>query len=122
MNKVHLYLNSPLQNKFRTKIAPLQNKFRTKIAPLQNKFFTKIKFVLHSIGKRYKYKVNLIIDFPFESEITAVNEEEAIDKAMDKAMEYLESRLSDSHKFDEFWEYQIQHKILEVKKNQLNQA
>ena len=26
---------------------------------------------------------------------------------MDKAMEYLESRLSDSHKFDEFWEYKI---------------
>jgi hypothetical protein len=68
-----------------------------------------------------KYKVNLIIDFPFESEITATNEDEAVDKAMDKAMEYLESKLSDSHKFDEFWEYQIQHKILKVKKSQLNQ-
>jgi len=41
---------------------------------------------------------------------------------MDKAMEYLESRLSDSHKFDEFWEYKIQHKILDVKKNQINQG
>jgi len=69
-----------------------------------------------------KYKVNLIIDFPFESEITAVNEEEAVDKAMDKAMEYLESRLNDSHKLDEFWEYKIQHKILKVKKNQLHQG
>ena len=56
---VHLYLNSPLQNKFCTPIAPLQNKFCTPIAPLQNKFctpiaplqnkfFTKIKFVLQS--------------------------------------------------------------------------
>jgi len=64
LNKVHLYLNSPLQNKFctpRAKLqnkfctprAKLQNKFCTPIAPLQNKFFTKIKFVLHSIGKRY---------------------------------------------------------------------
>ena len=48
LNQVHLYLNSPLQNKFCTPIAPLQNKFCTPIAPLQNKFFTKIKFVLQS--------------------------------------------------------------------------
>jgi len=27
LNQVHLYLNSPLQNKFCTPIAPLQNKF-----------------------------------------------------------------------------------------------
>jgi len=65
-----------------------------------------------------KYKVNLVFDFPFESEITADNENEAVDKAMDKAMEYLESKLSDSHKFDEFWEYQVKHKILKVEKDQ----
>jgi hypothetical protein len=65
-----------------------------------------------------KYKVNLTIDFPFESEITAANEDEAVEKTMDKAMEYLESKLRDSHQFDEFWEYQIQHKILKVEKNQ----
>ncbi|EDN72899.1 hypothetical protein BGS_1195 [Beggiatoa sp. SS] len=65
---VHLYLNSPRQNKFGTKRAPRQNKFCTPrakrqnkfctpiaIAPLQNKFFTKIKFVLYSIGKRYSF-------------------------------------------------------------------
>jgi hypothetical protein len=65
-----------------------------------------------------KYKVNLIIDFPFESEITAVDENEAVDKAMDQAMEYLESQISDSHQFDDFWEYQVQHKILKVERNQ----
>jgi hypothetical protein len=67
-----------------------------------------------------KYKVRLVIDFPFETEITALNNDEAVQKAMDNAMEYLESRLTDSHKFDEFWEYQIQHKIVKVEKSQLS--
>ncbi len=40
------------QNKFGLKRGP-QNKFGLKRGP-QNKFGTKIKFVLHSIGKRYR--------------------------------------------------------------------
>ncbi len=86
-----------------------------------DRYFLGIRGEINRMTTQAKYKVNLIIDFPFESEITATNEDEAVDKAMDKAMEYLESKLSDSHKFDEFWEYQIQHKILKVKKSQLNQ-
>jgi len=94
------------------------------VAPDSNitdRYFLGIKKEINCMTNQAKYKVNLIIDFPFESEIMAANEDEAVDKAMDKAMEYLESKLSDSHQFDEFWEYKIQHKILKVKKSQLNQ-
>jgi len=85
LNKVHLYLNSPLQNKFSLKIAiaplqnkfslkiaplqnkfslkiaPLQNKFSLKIAPRQNKFCTKIKFVLSEAHRRFIQSGNAII-------------------------------------------------------------
>ncbi|EDN72372.1 hypothetical protein BGS_1050 [Beggiatoa sp. SS] len=40
LNKVHLYLNSPLQNKFCTPRAKRQNKFCTPRAKRQNKFCT----------------------------------------------------------------------------------
>ncbi len=68
------------------------------------------------MNQKTKYKVKLVLEIPFESHVDANNESEAVDMALDNAMDYLELNLSDSRKFDQLWEYVVKHKAIEVEK------
>ena len=54
-----------------------------------------------------KKNVKLDISFEFQCNVEASDDNEAFNKASDEAMGYLENKLRDSRKFDEFWEYDV---------------
>ena len=68
------------------------------------------------MAKLKKYNVTLVLEIPFESEVTASNSEQAIDKSLDLAMTFLEQNTSSSRKFDKFWEYDVKYKVLDIEK------
>ena len=51
--------------------------------------------------------MKLNISFDFQCDVEATDDNDAFKKASDAAMDYFEKILCDSHKFDEFWEYQV---------------
>jgi hypothetical protein len=53
------------------------------------------------------FEVKLGIHFPFNAEVPARSEEEAVKKAVDGAMDYLETLLQNGRQFAEFWEYDV---------------
>ena len=59
-----------------------------------------------------KFTVRLKLEIPLEFVVNANNENEAFDIATDNAMEYIEKKISDSRKFDEFWEYEVQSNLV----------
>ncbi len=69
-------------------------------------------------SKKSNFKIELKFEFPFSSSVEACNKKEALELAMDNAMDYFERQLSDSHKFDEFWEYKIKPKVIAVIKEE----
>ena len=66
------------------------------------------------MNSKKNYKVKIVLEIPFESSVVASNSEEAISMVLDNAMEYLEANTSDSRRFDTFWEYYIDYKILSL--------
>jgi hypothetical protein len=61
-----------------------------------------------------KKKVKLNICFEFQCLVEANEDKEAFDKASDQAMDFLENKLSDSRKFDKFWEYEVKVNKVEI--------
>lgn len=52
-----------------------------------------------------KRKITVNVSFDYECEVNPGDKEAELMEASDKVMDYLEGTLSDSRKFDEFWEY-----------------
>jgi len=61
-----------------------------------------------------RFDVELKIHFPFKAHISARSEDEAVKRALDKAMDYLETVLQDPHRFAEFWEYDTHSDVISV--------
>ena len=63
-----------------------------------------------------KYKVKLTVSFEYEAEVEVKDEAHAEGAACDMAMDYLDITLSDSQKFNQFWEYDVQLNINSIEK------
>lgn len=60
------------------------------------------------------FDVELKIHFPFQVNIPARSKEEAVKKAVDQAMDYLEAIVQDSRRFAEFWEYDVKSDVISI--------
>jgi len=61
-----------------------------------------------------RFEVELKIHFPFKAHIPARSEAEAVKKAVDGAMDDLETILQNARRFAEFWEYDVTYDVVSV--------